>query len=153
MSDPKLTYFGRVEDGQITLPKRVRGEVCRVFEGKPIEVTFRRKRKRRSDQQNRYYWGVVVPLIVEAFIDLGHSELVLGNAESHGMIHNLLKRRFLPDGITLEDREGNVYELDPSTTKLTTVEMMEYTERIQAWAAECLGINIPDPNEQLSLID
>jgi len=152
MSDYKLTYFGTVKNGQINLPKRVGKEVKQAFEGKPIEVTFQRKRKRRSDQQNRYYWGVVIPLIVEAFIDLGHDELTLGNSESHEAIHAMLKRRFLPDGITLEDRQGNVYELDPSTTKTTTVEFTEYIERTQVWAAECLGINIPDPNEQLVLI-
>lgn len=153
MSDPKLTYFGSVKDGRIRLSKRLRAEVAGLFEGKQIEVTFRRKRKRRSDQQNRYYWGVVVPLIVEAFIDLGHSELIQGNSESHEAVHAMLKRRFMSDGRTLEDKDGNVYELDPTTTDKTAVEMAEYMERIQEWAATCLGVTIPDPNEQLSLID
>lgn len=34
---------------------------------------------------------------------------------------------------------------------MTTVEMMEYFAEITAWAAEYLGVEIPQPGEQITI--
>ena len=61
MTDLKLTYFGRVtDDGEIKLPGAKMRKEAQYFAGKEIEVTIQRKKRKRSDPQNRYYWGVVV---------------------------------------------------------------------------------------------
>lgn len=147
--DIKLSYYGKVKGGKITLPrKRLQKEVASTFEGHGIEVIFQRKRNRRSSQQNRYYHGVVIPMVLNAFIDLGH-DLQSGNAGHHEMIHEILKERFLDNGIELSDANGEVIEGPCSTTRCTTVDFMEYLERIAQWAAEALNIVIPEPNEQL----
>lgn len=65
MNDITLEYYGSVsETGEITLPKRMRKEMSKAFQGHNIEVTVRRKRHRRSNNQNAYYWSVVVPAVV-----------------------------------------------------------------------------------------
>lgn len=50
MTDATFTYYGNVTlDGTLKLPgAKIRREVIE-FSGKEIEVTFRRKRKHRSD--------------------------------------------------------------------------------------------------------
>jgi hypothetical protein len=35
-----------------------------------------------------------------------------------------------------------------STKDMTSIEFTNYVERIRQWAAEELGLEIPDPNEQ-----
>jgi len=151
MPDILLTYQGTVKDGVITLPKRLRKEVVGTFEGKHIEVTFRRKRKRRSSEQNRYYWGVVIPEIVRGLIDLGNEGLQEGSEESKNTAHELLKQELLKNGEEVFTKDGTLFRLPSSTTKCTTVEFEEYLERVRQWAAEYLGIVIPLPNEQTQL--
>ena len=150
MKDPKLTYYGKVsESGEISLPKRLRKEVSEQLAGHGIEVTFRRKRKRRSNEQNAYYWGVVIPYVLRGFIELGN-DFQEGNKEHHEIAHEFLKGKFLHNGLDFYDAEGNVYTSTPSTKRCTTTEMMDYIDMIQRWAAEYLNVNIPDPDEQLN---
>lgn len=152
MTDPKLTYQGSVKDGVISLPsKRLRKEVGSVFNGHTIEVIFKRKRKRRSNEQNKYYWGVVVPHIVAAMIDLGNDALQIGNGEHAEAVHEFLKAQILDNGEDIVLADGVVKKLRPTTTKLTTVEMMEYLDKVGRWAAEYLNITIPEPNEQMEI--
>lgn len=151
MRDPKLIYNGTVKDGVIKLPStRLKKEVCSVFDGKNIVVEFKRKRKRRSKRQNDYYWAVVIPHIVAAMIDLGNN-LQIGNKEHAESVHKMLKDDILQNGEELVLHEGIVKKMPPTTTKLTTVEMMEYIDRVAIWAGEYLNIKIPQPNEKLEI--
>lgn len=147
----KLTYTGPVDDqGRIDLPKRARKEIADSFAGKRVEVVIKRARKQRSNAQNAYYWGVVVPFVLRGFIELGNS-LTEGNPDDHELIHEFLKAKFLRNGAEIVDADGLVHELPGSTTKTTTVEFMEYLDRIINFAAESLNVVIPPPNEQLEL--
>jgi hypothetical protein len=148
MKDSSLTYWGSVKDGNISLPKRLRQEVTKVFDGHSIEVTFKRKRKRRSIEQNRYYWGVVIPCIIEAMIDMGNDALQIGNSEHAELVHEFLKAKILDNGEEVILADGVVEKLPASTRKTTTTEFAEYTDKVIRWAAEMLNIAIPEPNEQ-----
>ena len=142
-----LSYYGRVRDGKIELPKkRFQKEVVSAFEGHGIEVIVKRKRKQRSTPQNSYYWGVVVPMILDAFIDLGN-DLQSGNKQHIQMIHDFLKERFLDNGPDLVDANAEQCKGPSSTTYCTTVDFMEYLDRVAQWAAEALNIAIPEPSE------
>lgn len=149
MNDPTLTYVGAVKDSAIRIPKRFKQEVCGLFEGKEIEVTVRRKRKRRSLPQNAYYWAVCVPAIRDAF-----REWDMETGWTAEMVHEVLKDRFLPMvrewGRVVIPATGEVIDEVPTTRKLTTTQFSEYVERIQHWAAE-MGIVIPDPLEQAEM--
>lgn len=147
-----LTYFGKVtKEGRLELPRKRIAKEVQYFAGKDVEVIIRRKKRRRSNEQNGYYWAIMVPMIVDALIDLGHNDLQSGNKDSHEMIHEFLKGRFLNNGLEVSDIQGEVITLPPSTKRLSTVEFMDYKDNIQRWAAEFLGISIPDPNEQALL--
>lgn len=92
MRDVPLTYHGKVSlEGEITLPKRMRREISTAFAGYDIEVTARRKRKRRSLNQNDYYWSVIITEILSGFIELGN-DLQEGNSEHQKMVHEFLNR-------------------------------------------------------------
>ncbi|CAH1002649.1 hypothetical protein LEM8419_03521 [Neolewinella maritima] len=142
-----LTYTGKVTNGLIDLPKRLRKEVHANFEGKRICVTFKAEKRQRSSQQNRYYWSVVIPYVLDGFIDLGN-DLQSSNAEHQEWVHHAMKRLHLSNGIEVADMNGELVTLPPSTKRLSTVEMMEYIDCIVRWAKDCLDVTIPEANEQ-----
>lgn len=98
---------------------------------------------RRSTPQNSYLWAVVYPAIRQAFYDLGH-EL------STDEVHEFLKGKFNSKSVTNEET-GETVEVPMSTANLNKSDFSEYVERIQRFAAEFLGVTIPDPNTQLTI--
>lgn len=132
------------------MPKRARKEIGEAFAGKTLQVRIRVNYRVRSDPQNRYYFGVMIPYILQAFIDLGNEGLFAGSRESINLIHEFLKSKFLPP-IEIVNATGEVERIPGSTRKLSKVEFMDYIALIQMWAAEFLFITIPDPGEQLEL--
>lgn len=147
----ELEYTGPCDStGAIKLPKLARKEIGEAFAGKTLQVRIRIARKSRSDRQNRYYWGVVIPAVLQAFIDLGNEGLFAGSVDSANLIHEFLKNKFLPP-LEVANATGEVERMPGSTRKLTTSEFMDYIAAIQMWAAEFLFITIPDPGEQLEL--
>lgn len=101
------------------------------LKGQLVMVTAEKMRKHRTDDQNRYYRGVVLKMVADHSGYCGQEELEA--------LHYEMRRRFLPNRGRLN--------IPVSTTALDTVEMTEYIENIRRWAAEELQLYIPDPNE------
>lgn len=98
-----------------------------------VAVKLSKPVKPRSNRQNAYLWGVVLPMIAEY---TGHT-----TEDVHGWFKDeFLPRRFITLG-------GKEKELRKTTTELTSMEFEAYLERIRAWSAETLGLVIPLPNE------
>lgn len=66
-------------------------------------------------------------------------------------VHDFLKGRFNFKEV-VNETTGEVIQVPFSTTELFTVGFISYIEKIQRFAAEWFGINIPDPNEQMELV-
>lgn len=103
----------------------------KLKDGEEVKVKVTRRRKDRSLDQNAYYWGAVLPVISH---ETGHTEEEL---------HEIFKRLFLPPRITELHRMR--IKLPGSTANLSVAEFYEYVEKVRAWAATELSINIPDP--------
>lgn len=142
----KLYYHGKVDNGKIILPRtRMQKELPQVFNGKPIKITVEQNKVKRSDQQNRYYWAVVLPYVRDGFIELGNN--LQRNGESIMLIHKLMKSKFLDNGIAIADANGEVHMTEPTTSTLNKEDFSEYVDRIKQWSTEYLNIYIPDANE------
>lgn len=114
------------------------------YPGKDVAIRFERKSSKRSDPQNRYYWGCVVREVCVRLRQLGHQWITDEDC------HEFLKLKFNFEQIVGEG--GEVMELPKSTTGLTKTEFGEYIDRVRMWAADFLGINIPDPNTQSQMV-
>lgn len=95
---------------------------------------------KRSNPQNRYYFGLVVPMIQSGIEHLG-TELTKGET------HEFLKSRFNVQEVTNTDT-GEMVSIPKSTTRLSKEQFSEYIGKIQQFAAEFLNIVIPDPGVQ-----
>lgn len=101
-----------------------------------LVITIEPRHATRSNQQNRWYWGVIVEQISEK------------TGFDPDETHEVLKARFLPKKLALCDGNGEIqgeYVIGGSTTKLDKVQFGEYCEAIRRWAAESLELQIPDP--------
>jgi hypothetical protein len=108
-------------------PSRL-GDYLKNLNGQDIELIIRKPKTSRSDNQSRYYFGVVVELLAN---ELGYDK---------DEMHEILKYKFLQS-----NSMGLPYV--KSTTKLSTGEFEDYLSKIKRWAAEFLHITIPDPGE------
>lgn len=91
-----------------------------------IEIV--RSKRKRSLNQNKYYWGVVVKIVSM------HTGYTADEA------HQELARMFL-------SYDNNGKKFVRSTTKLTTWEFEQYLDKVRAWAQKEMDCHIPMPNE------
>lgn len=98
---------------------------------------------KRSNPQNRYYWGLVVPLV-----QMGIKEL--GTEITKEECHELLKARFNTEEL-VNTETGECIKLPRSTTNLNKEQFSDYISKIQQFASEFLNVVIPDPSTQLAL--
>ncbi len=120
-----MTFYGRVERGQIKVDAKAFALQIGQLEGKPIELILRRERRRRDPQQN-YYWGVVLKAFAEAL------------KRDPQDVHEALRREFLP----AEHFRGLTFAV--STAEIDKVQFSRYLDRVLSLAAE-LGIAIAEP--------
>ncbi|MFH2075440.1 MAG: hypothetical protein ABIJ57_08860 [Pseudomonadota bacterium] len=128
-----------IVDGKLKMLNHVKESIarwCRTFKtGSHIEIIIRKHRVKRSDEQNRYYRGVVVAILADHF---GY------DAEE---MHEELKSMFNP----IQSKIDPSRQIGGSTTKLSTVEFFSdqdsYVERICRWAASEHSVYIPPPEK------
>jgi hypothetical protein len=101
---------------------------CSQFEGQEIGIIVEKFRKPRSNNQNAYYWGVVLSILAKQF---GYSE---------DEMHEALKQLFLTDKTQVIPKVRN-------TSSLNTLEMEDFLSRVRTWASLEHNCYIPLPNE------
>ena len=142
-----IKYQGNVsEEGVLKIINRKSFDTDLMeFAGKGVIITIERKKSKRSDTQNKYYWSCVVPIVQQGLKDLGHKL-------SREDVHLFLRNRFLKEDLLSE--EGEVLgERIKSTTELGKGDFADFISDIQQFGAEILGIVIPNPNEQLEILN
>lgn len=135
------------DDGTLSTGKRSEAhQAIKSFAGKRIRIKIERAFNKRSNSQNAYYWGVIVPILKEALIEIGYNE-----ARSAEWVHDFVKVNFLLD--EKPDKDGVVRKVVRRTSGLSTSEFMDLISDLQQWAVENLGVIIPDPNEQIDMFN
>lgn len=131
----KHTYYTTVTSGRLSQGWQ---NAVDSFEGQRVEVTIQKAKKKRSNPQNAYFHGVVLPLVANGLTDLGQFT-------SPAQAKEVIKLLFLQ----YEDAIG--VPRTKNTSGLSTLEFNELIEQVQIWAADFLSVKIPDPNEQLKI--
>ena len=123
--------FSGVKNGKLVHRERF-DELLKYFEGKKVIITLDNP-KRRSKEQNAYYFGVVLKLLAD------HTGYTTDE------MHEICKYKFL--GIDNKEIEGESIPIINSSRTLSTSDFMGYIEEIKQWAAT-LNVVIPDPNQE-----
>jgi hypothetical protein len=141
----KIIYQGKVDNnGQLIIHNRKAFDKdLQSLIDLDVNLTVNKRKKKRSNPQNAYYWGVVVPLIREGLNGVGYDV-------SKDETHDLIKYRFARRSLVNKDT-GEVIETTGSTTEMDTFDFSKFIEKIQIWSVEYLNVVIPSPNEELEI--
>ena len=130
-------FHAQIIDGRIKLTQgeaRLYHDHLATLEGKFVQVTIGKVKGLRTEQQIRYYFGVVVKLIAD---HTGHDS---------DYIHDFLKDKFAPRQTRRVN--GEVRIVAGCTHDLFKENFFEdYVDHIRRWASETLELVIPDPNQ------
>jgi hypothetical protein len=97
---------------------------------------FSESKKGRSNPQNRYFHGQVVPIIAN------YTGYTLDETK------DLLKSMFLRDELTVMTKTGvREVAVVRGSSELTTVEFEKFMSDIRSWASKDLSLYIPEPQE------
>lgn len=118
-------------------------QAIQSFNGKEVVITFSKPKKSRSNNQNAFYWGVVLPLVQKGLLD------ATGELRSNDNIHyKILLPLFAPTNEIVNTDTGESLLERLTSSEMTTTQFCEYIMEVQKWGAEFLGIDIPSPNEE-----
>lgn len=118
-------------------------QAIKSFDGKEIEIIIKRKRKSRSNPQNAYYFGVIIPITQRAIND------EWGEIWSIQKTHEFLKNMFLYEERTNHDT-SEIIKIPKSTTENSTLEQEMYHTQIRNFLLEWFNVDIPLPNEHIN---
>jgi hypothetical protein len=105
------------------------------------------RKDKRSNQQNRYLHGVMLPVIKEALRGAGWNMI-----KSIEDAKDFVKIKFLKYDMVNEDT-GEVVEMYRNTSALTKAQFSELVQDVQIWLLEFFNIHLPLPGEQSSMFN
>ncbi len=147
----RIEFNGKVkEDGQLHIYNRSQFvEAVKRLTGKQVDIIVRKKVKRRSNQQLRYYKGPVLEMITNRLNELGHR---VSKEETNVFLKGMFLYKEIPD-----PRSGEMIKVprdlkEDSEDPVTTTDLMGFIADLQQWSSEYLDLYVPDPGEQLKVI-
>ena len=135
---PKIVpiFQGSVEKGVLKLDNAESFRKYLATLHGDVRVSVRQRSRPRTNNENSYYWAVVVQMIAD--------ELGMGPDK----VHEVIKMKFLRQSAVVKVKDKAVQvEMTRSTATLSTVEFEKLMTDVRAWAATDLDIHIPLPNE------
>ncbi len=134
----KDAFLGAVSaDGKLKIDAAsVFREHVQRLSGQRVEVVVRPHRKKRSQRANRYYWGVVIPLLAEEF---GYDRQDM---------HEVMAMHLL----RIEDCPVTGVPRRKRTPNCDSKEFAEYVDACIRIAAEH-GVRIPEPGEAVEDVE
>jgi hypothetical protein len=145
----------KIESGNIVFPRKKIAESISKMKDGFYWMNIEKFYKQRSGQQNRAKFGIAYKILRSLFSES------FGYQVSTEWVHEFCKERFLPgdyvDQLKVEWEQNKVlvnYETGQeieipfrlTTTKMSTVQEMEYYKNMQLFCAEFFNTEIPDPD-------
>lgn len=134
-------FYTQVRSGKISQATSL--QIKSLFESLPdgnLEITIESERHRRSNAQNRYWWGVIVEEVAD---HCGYEK------HDHEAAHADIVYHLMPEYRTerINRITGEVETVRASTREMPTGVFTELIERAFRWAAVDLGLHIQSPQE------
>lgn len=135
----ELSYFGHVTNGQLKIRDRKGFDAYLLqFEGKDVEIMVKRKKAKRSIDQNAFF---------HAWVNLLSDHTGYSKEE----MKEILKNQFLSVE-KVNAKTGSIFKYTRSTASLNKNEFAEFCNDVQRWSIEEFNAILPLPNENWELI-
>jgi len=133
-----------IANGKIKRNKNIVIDAFKSFEGKELTIILKPFRKQRSNNQNRYYWGLVVPIWQKILKE------EWGDFYSQAEVHEFLKYNCNYHE-KVNEETGEIIRLSKSTKDNTTSDQEDFHTQARNLAFEMFNVTIPLPNEQIEI--
>ena len=104
--------------------------------GQPLRIILTSSDKKRTLEQNSYYWGFLLEQIAD-------QTWVEGRQYSNEVWHVHLAELFA-EKEEIELPDGTIHIRPKSTTKMKVAEFSDYLQKVEAYAATELGVRFVD---------
>jgi hypothetical protein len=138
-----IEIITKVENGNLNRNRNLIKKAIESFEGKEIVLKIERVKKQRTEDQNSFYWGVIVKLTKQAILEYW------GEVWSKEQIHTYYLINVPTYREVVNKKTGEVKEVLKSSSQMTTIEMSNWWERIGKYMAENFDTVLPEPNKDL----
>jgi len=138
----EVSTYGTKEGSKTIVHNRKRflEQIGQLSDGR-IEIIYRRVYKKRSNPQNAFYWGIILQEYCYGY----HEQT--GETITKETAHFQLQQRF--NFTELVNKEtGEVLHVPKGTSKMSTVEFLDYTAECVRFISEWFGITVAEPGEQ-----
>ena len=140
----KVEVTTSVQNGKFTRNRTLVLQAIKSFNNTDVVLTFDKPKRKRSNSQNSYYWGLLLPLMRTGAKDLW------GEVWSSDKAHKHLSNKFVFHE-SINEKTGEITQTPKSTTELTTTGWEVYMTEIRIYLLEDFDINAPEPNEVLKI--
>lgn len=130
----------RIEGGKFKRNNHLIKHAIQMFEGKEIEIIFKRKYKQRSLQQNKFYWSILLEFFQQLFLESW------GEIKSKEEIHEILKFTCNYEE-KINPATGEIIRIAKSTTELTTSGWIDYEQQLKQFALDYFNAILPEPGQ------
>ena len=138
----QIKVISKVVNGKLIRNRAKVKNAVQSFEGKEIEIIVKQKTNLRSNQQNAYYFGVVIPITIQAI------ENEWGESWDIEKTHNLFKSLFLYEE-KVNSETSEVIKVPSSSTENTTTKQEVFHTQCRNFLKEWFNVEVPLPNEEI----
>lgn len=141
----KIDLYSDVKEGNLQMNvRKLIAEKLPSFNGKRVQIIIQRAKVKRSDKQNRYYWGCVIKEQQDCFFERW------GERYDAEQIHDWNKANIWYEEKTNEET-GETFKIPGSSTKVSKAEFEERLEKLRKFFYTSFDWIIPLPNENKEL--
>ena len=119
-------------------------EAIKSFNGSDVVITIDKVKKKRSNNQNAFYWGVLIPLMQQGAKDTWGESWSVDKAHKH-----LSKLFVFHESVNI--KTGLITKTPKPTTELKTTDWEVYVTEIRIYLLENFDIDAPEPNQEITL--
>lgn len=140
----KIELITSIHNGVFKRNRNLVLDAIKSFEGKEVVIILDKPKKKRSNPQNAYLWGLLYPITQQAI------KTEWGEIWSVNKVHEFYKLQFQFTE-KVNEETGEIVKMPKSTTENTTTQQEEYHLQIRQFLKEWFNVDAPLPNEDLKI--
>lgn len=140
----KIEVTTSINNGLFKRNRNIVLDAIKSFNGCDVVLTIDKAKKKRSNNQNAFYWGCLIPLMQQGAKDIWGENWSIDKAHKH------LSGKFVFHE-SVNQKTGEITHTHKSTTELTTTDWEVYVTEIRIYLLSDFDINAPEPNQEITL--